>query len=206
MKKAIILCLILLSLFAFLFGCRDGDGEKGTEESSKIAEAVTDQSFSSPFSSVKEEDIKLSDAAIRDIISDIPSDRYEIYPERHIIPLSATLYDCDKVTSIDINDPRLIRLINFYNNSVYHGYYSYTQGVLSTSEVESAKSESKRLILTYAPYGEEWATLYDTIIVTKKWFVAVCHDVPAYDGEYPDTAFGHIPLYYYYDWLELFDF
>jgi hypothetical protein len=204
MKKAIILCLILLSLSAFLFGCRDG--EKDTEEGGKIAEAITDQSFSSPFSGVNEGDLMLSDDAIRDILSAIPSDRYEVYPDRHIIPLSATLYDGNKVTSIDINDPRLITLINFYNNSVYHGYYSYTQGVLSTSELEATKSESKRLVLTYAPYGEEWATLYDTIIVTEKWFVAVCHGVPAYDGVYPNTAFGHIPLYYYYDWLELLDF
>ena len=206
MKKAIILCLILLLLSASLFGCSDSGGENGTEENSEIAEAMTDQSFSSPFSSVKEEDLKLSDDVIRDILSDVPLDRYEIYPDRHIIPLSATLYDGDKATPININDPRLISLINFYNNSVYHGYYSYTQGVLSTSDLESAESESKRLVLTYAPYGEEWATLYDTIIVTEKWFVAVCHDVPAYDGEYPDTAFGHIPLYNYYDWLELFDF
>ncbi len=172
---------------------------------------------SSPFSNVVEGTDRLTDDEMKSILLDLPTDKYEIYPNLHNIPLTATLYNDDDVVSIDLKDPRLIKLINFYNNSVYYHQYYYTQGLLNIEYLEKeVLNEDFRLVLTFSTNNDSASVsydtniqAYDTIVVTNKWFVLLGHDLPGYEGQedkYPFRAIGHTPLFYDYCWLDLFGF
>ena len=78
----------------------------------------------------------MTDNEMKSIIHNLPDDKYETYPDLHNIPLVATLYKGGEVISIDLDDARLIRIINFYNNSVYYSQYAYTQGLLNINYLE----------------------------------------------------------------------
>ena len=201
MKKILCLLLTLIFVLSVMCGCQKSGIEK-------------------PYAEIKNDDddihIKFSDKEINKIISDIPCDKYETYPALHSAPLTAKLYKYGETISVDVNDQRLIGLINLYNNAVYHDQYSYTQGLLNIEYLEEKVfSEEFRLELTYTPYRDESVTTprrntqYDTIIVTNKCFVIIAHDLPGYENEkdqYPFRAVGHYPYHDDYSWLDLFGF
>ena len=199
---------VIILLVLSLFSCSTSDDEKSLSTfSSEELDAILDLTFSSdPLADLNGQHVKLDDQELKEIISAVPKDKYEHYPELQIVPSKATLYKDGEEISIDISDPRLIGLINLYNNSVYSMQYAYTQGVLDMNELELYKSQEPRLELTYTPHGDYWPTPFDTIIVTNEWFVCISHDIPAYDGMYPHTAFGRVPLCWEYPWLDLFGF
>lgn len=201
MKKVLCLLLALILVLSVLCGCRKSGIEK------PYTEIKTDTNNIS---------VKFSDKEIQKIVSDIPHNKYEVYPALHSAPLTATLYKDGKTISIDTNDQRLIGLINLYNNAVYHNQYTYTQGLFSIEDLEEIVfSEEFKLELTYTPYRDESVTtprrntIYDTIIVTNKEFVLIAHDLPGYETEedkYPFKAVGHYPYFDDYPWLDLFGF
>ncbi len=231
MKTTCFIFLIVIIIILNLFGCsKEGNrlSESATEETNKFEsfsnelsleelQKLTNPDFSaSPYSNVEEGSEVLSNDEIKAIIANIPSDKYELYPSLHNVPVSATLYKGDEVISVDVNDSRLIQLVNFYNNSVYYSKYSYTQGLLDIGYIEKVENENFRLELKYTPYKnsstvpyDTTVTLCDTVIVTNEWFVLIAHERPAYEGEesmYNFYAVGHMPLYYDYFWLDLFGF
>ena len=181
-------------------------------------EAILNTSFSPfPFSKVVESEDQLTDNEMKSIIHNLPDDKYETYPDLHNIPLVATLYKGDEVISIDLDDARLIRIINLYNNSVYYSQYAYTQGLLNINYLEKeVLNEDFRLVLTFSTKSNNNSIrydtniqAYDTIIITNKGFVLIGHNLPGYEGqedEYPFRSVGHDPLYYNYRWLDLFGF
>lgn len=210
MKKTISLLISSILLLGIFSGCSGNSIKYGISTEPE----VLNSKFSSPFYS---EDIKRNDSLTDDevytILSKVPFDQYEAYPDQHNVPISATLYKDNEEILIDIRDRRLIRLINFYNNAVYHWRYAYSQGCLKPEDIEATESESYRLVLKYTPvdfedtddaHGDTYGTLYDTIIVTNEVFVPICHDIPCYTG--PSTAFYYLPLYREYPWLDLFGF
>ena len=165
-------------------------------------------------------DSELTDEQMKAIISKIPSEQYEAYSILQNIPLSATLYKDGVVIDIDIRDPRLIRLVNFFNNALYYGKCYYRQSFYSQEELKDVIHREFRLELKYEPRGEKrpgpyenQPTLFDTIIVTDcpDDFVLINHDYPIrdVDGEiiHPCTAAGYEPFFGWMDsWLELFGF
>lgn len=157
------------------------------------------------------------DSDLETLIADTPSDHYESYPNQHGRPLSATLYKNGEVTSIDTNDPRLIRLVNFFNDGVGKENCAYIQSYLSWSFLErNVNHQDFRLELKYQPYGDKNPAPYskeyslcDTVVIADDMFVLINHEIAAYgDAErYPVLAAGFTPhsangaL-----WLDLFGF
>jgi len=216
MFKRMFICLILLTMLTSFVGCGYADVEhsSGEENTSFVSEAF----YSDPFFAGKEGDY-LSDEEIRAIISDIPSDKYESYPDTHSVPLSAILYKGGESISLDRNDPRLIRIINFFHNCVYYAKCAYTQGLLPVDYLEKSVLHSDfRLELKYMPCSDTAPSPYgkcttgcDTITITNSsaGFTLIAHDIPGYEGQeerYPYCAVGFYPLYDNYSWLELFGF
>ncbi len=232
--KIITLILSAFLIFSSLIGCSDvppSDTQKEdtqdttTQETTTPGTTVPDTEIQeteplefspAPYQVVIEDPTPLSDDEIKSIISKVPTDRYEIYPALHNIPLSATLYKNGEVIDIDLNDPRLIGLINLYNNSVYYRQYSYSQGLVDIDSLEEhVLYEDFRLELKYNPYYSDMydtcITLYDTFIITNGYFEfnLIAHDRPGYEGSedmYPFRAVSHSPLHAHYPWLELFGF
>ena len=179
-------------------------------------EAMKNPNFSQPFSSYTDDDDKYSDDEMKSIISRIPYDKYEVYPHLNNVPLTATLYKGNEVISLDIKDPRLIQIINFYNNSIYNTQYAYTQGLLNISEIEKALNQDFRLVITFDVTNSSTEIVYDTniqaydtMVIYNKEFVLIAHNLPGYEGEeeeYPFKSVGHSPLFYSYRWLDLFGF
>ena len=222
MIRKILIFLMCISLLTSLFGCDDRADDTDPAGTDTVTAVPIDYSkiISDSFSAEKyfdvEEGSDLLDEEIKAIIANIPSDKYETYPDTHNAPVSAMLYKNGEVISIRADDERLIRLINFFNNCVYYSSCSYIQSFLSASYVqENVSSCEPRLELTYTPYGEKGPGAYergttrsDTVIVTD-FFTLIDHDRPGYEWqseEYPFTAAGYLPLYSSYDWLELFGF
>ena len=235
-KKFFALFLSLLVLFLFV-GCDNPQNElpdeyissedvNATTQSAQtsttteceqidenLKEKLLSDSFSAtPFSNVNEIEAPLSEEEILAIISKIPSDKYEVYPNTHAIPMSATLYKNGEVISIALDDSRLIQLTNFFNNCIYYSKCSYLQGLYSLDSVEDILSTQFRLELTYVPFGDpaspygKETTGSDMFVVTNS-ITAIAHDRSGYDEEnYPYYATGFWPLYGAYNLLELFGF
>ena len=216
MLKKIFAILVFLSVLVTFMGCKDSDTEQPKEKND--IELVSDSFTSDTFFDVKEGD-RLSDEEIKNAISSIPSDKYESYPETHNIPISATLYKDGESISLDKDDPRLIRIINFFNNCVYNSQCAYTQGLISVDHLEENVIDFDfRLELKYKPCSETGPSPYgktttgcDTIIITNSssGFTLIAHELPGYEGEeerYPYRAVGFYPLYNGYLWLDLFGF
>ena len=176
------------------------------------------ESFASePFSDVSEW-VDLSNEEILAVIEKIPSDKYEAYPNTHTVPIAATLYKDGEIIYIDANDPRLIRLTNFFNNCVYYSKCGYIQSLLPLEDIKQVTTAPFRLELKYVPYGDTFpgpyircTTMCDTIIITNPYsgFTLIAHDLPGYEDleqEYPFCACGFYPLYNDYAWLDLFGF
>ena len=233
MKKlfsTIILLTLLLSVFA---GCDKNQDPSATEAStvlttteaptdvptSKVStkklEALIDPDFAEdPFEGVVEGE-PLTDEEIKNIISGVPSDKYESYPDVHNAPSKAALYKNGEVSYIEPDDERLISLINFYNRAFYHDQYAYSQGLLNATDINEIKNEDFRLELTYVPEDAEEVeldnatTVFDTIIITNDGVYLFAHDLPGYEGQeerYPFFAVSHWPLYVKGAWLDLFGF
>lgn len=226
-KKISSLFISLLMLFV-LVGCYNIQNESSDEATQSeqvsttnkinhigenLKERLLSDTFSlAPFSDLKESEDSVSDEEMLDIISKIPSDKYEVYPNTHTIPVSATLYKNGEVIFIAVDDPRLIQLTNFFNNCVYYSKCSYLQGLYSLDCIEETLSAQFRLELKYVPYGSpaspygKETTGSDMFIVTKS-FTTIAHDRSGYDEErYPFYATGFWPLYDEYNLLELFGF
>ena len=235
-KKFFALFLSLLVLFLFV-GCDNPQNELPDEYTSSedvnattqsaqtsttteceqidenLKEKLLSDSFSAaPFSDVNEIEAPLSEEEFLAIISQIPSDKYEVYTNTHAIPVSATLYKNGEVISIALDDSRLIQLTNFFNNCIYYSKCSYLQGLYSLDSVEDILSTQFRLELTYVPFGDpaspygKETTGSDMFVVTNS-ITAIAHDRSGYDEEnYPYYATGFWPLYDAYNWLELFGF
>ncbi len=170
--------------------------------------------FSMPFGDAFEGESALSSDQLKEIIEKVPSDRYEQYPGLQNKPISATLYVNGLPTNIDINDPRLVKMINLFGNTIYHQQYSYTTGSFDMEELSEFENDPNRLVLKYdipANEGENGKTRdgYDTIIINTKFFVCINHDIP-FGGDdfpvYPCSTFGRWPYYNDYNWLDLFGF
>lgn len=162
---------------------------------------TTDESF-----------LKPSAAEIAELWNLIPDDNYESYPLQHNAPISATLYKNGQEIPIDANDPRLIRLINFFNNTLYYKQCAYTQSNLPLAYLEeNVTNESFRLELHYEPYGDRLPSPYgtytstcDTIILTGNTFFLINRSVPGYEFDvvnYPILAIGVTPLASQLSWL-----
>ena len=239
-KKIFALFFSLLILFLFV-GCDNTQTEstdKATESTQTSTTAQTTQvstttqtstttpgaqidenerllsdTFSpTPYSDVKESEAPVSDEEMKAIIAKIPSDKYEVYPNTHTIPVSATLYKDGEAITIAADDPRLIQLTNFFNNCVYYSKCSYTQGFYSLPYIETILSAPFRLELNYIPYGNDAmpygkeTTGSDMFVVTQS-FTAINHSRIGYDeANYPFRAVGFLPLYRSYNLLELFGF
>ena len=215
MFKRIFALFILLFILATFTGCNDTNVEPLSDE--EKAALVSDSFSPDTFFNVKEGE-DLTNKEIRDVVSNIPSEKYESYPDIHNIPLSATLYKDGESILLERNDPRLIGIINFFNNCVYYSQCAYTQGLYSLDDLEkNIANDEFRLELTYIPYGNEGpspygncTTMCDTIIITNSYsFTLIAHDLPGYEGQeerYPYRAVGFYPLYNSAPWLDLFGF
>ena len=226
-KKVSYLFFSLLMLFVFI-GCDNIQNESSDEatqseqvtttaQSEQIGEnlkerLLSDTFSSAPFSDLKDREAPVSDEEMLAIISKIPSDKYEAYPNTHTIPVSATLYKNGEVIFIAVDDSRLIQLTNFFNNCVYYSKCSYLQGLYPWDDIEKILSTKFRLELKYVPYGPpaspygKETTGSDMFVVTNS-ITAIAHDRSGYDEEnYPYYATGFWPLYDAYNWLELFGF
>jgi len=213
MFKRIFSLFISLFILATFTGCNDTNIEPLTDE--EKAALVGDGFTSDTFFDVKEGE-DLTHDEIRSAISNIPSEKYESYPDTHNIPISATLYKDGKSILLERDDPRLIGIINFFNNCVYHSQCAYIQSLLSLDYLEENVIGSDfRLELKYTPCSDIGPSAYgksttgcDTIIITSK-FTLIAHESPGYEGQeeaYPYLAVGFSPLYNSYPWLELFGF
>ena len=204
MKKIIVL-IVSLCLLTNLVGC------------AKVEKELTTPDYSvTPF--CEDENLyDLTDEQIESIIPKIPSDQYEVYPSMQNVPLSATLYKNGEVISIDIRDPRLIRLINFFNNSLFYEKCAYSLSHLDQDDLEDIMSEEFRLELKYEPYGEKvptayenQPTLFDTIVVHGGSFALINNDFPWYyvDELIPFKGNHYSPygIRQPSGWLELFGF
>ena len=194
-----------------------GDPQISREYTPEERESLRDPSYSSsPFFDIAEGTDYPDEKEIKAKLSSIPTGRYETSPGLHNVPLTTTLYKNGKTTTIDLQDDRLIRLMNLYNNSVCYHKYAYTQGLLNREAIEKAESEEPRLVLTFSTESRGEKIVYDTnvlthdtIIVTNEWFVLIAHDLKGYEGEeneYPFHAVGHLPLYENHNWLDLSGF
>ena len=219
MIKKMLILLLALILSVTLFGCDDtGKGDAGdisaSDNTLQSNNMIREDFASAPFFSI-EEGTNLSYENITNIIEKISSDKYEVYPNTHNVPVSATIYKDGKEIFIDLDDERLIKLINFFNNCVYYSKCAYTQGLLPLDSIDKASKADFRMELKYEPYGETapgpyeaCTTMCDTIVITNN-FTLIAHDLPGYEGQserYPFRAVGFYPLYDTYDWLELFGF
>ena len=164
--------------------------------------------FAEPYVFVEERnaDSQIAKLDWNAILEKIPSDYYEQYPGQLSAPLTATLYKDGKTINLDIEDPRLVRLLNFYNNCVYHRIHSYTQGEYNMSSYEFYDTNEYRLVLTYTPINSSMEDSFDKQIVCGSTFVGVRTTIPFAD--YPLSAFGRMPLYAgvsTIEWLPLFN-
>ena len=197
MKKVLCMFFAAILLLSTLSGCKKNSS--------------TQEFSDEPFFVVDEVDDPLSDKEIKKLLSKVPQKRYEVYPGLHNVPLTATLYKDGEVVSIDVNDPRLIGLINLYNNSVYHRQFSYLQGMLDAENIEAIKNDEFRLELKYTPYDSGYSytthiTRYDTVIITNGPynFTLIDHSHFSYQDTFMATS--HVPLHEQYRWLDLFGF
>lgn len=201
-------------------GCNKTQEPPIIELTPEELEALTNSNFSSePFEKIKYDSldvkIRMSNQELEALISKVPSDRYEIYPYLHNVPKTATLYKDGEITFLAATDPRLIGLINLYNNSVYYDEYAYTQGLLDIDYLNQILNDDYRLVLTFTPNNDKcvhydtniWS--YGTFVITNESFTLINYDAPGIEEDadrYPFKAIGHLPLLDNYPWLDLFGF
>ena len=87
------------------------------------------------------------------ISAKIPDSYYESYPDCHTAPDSAVLHKDGETVEIAVDDPRLIKLLNFYNNCTHHVEYAWLQGVYSPDDFAELMEYPIRLELHYLDIG-----------------------------------------------------
>lgn len=218
-----LLCIILITALLVGFGgCQtedkktDGNEYKETQNNEKEELQIpteTDYSMS-PYRNEGDD--------IHKVLSKVVSNKYEAYPGLHVAPISATLYKGGEAVQIELTDPRLIRLVNLFNNSLYYEDCEYLLSYLTEEDLKKdVMSEDFRLELKYEPFGdtypapyENMPTQFDTVIVTNSSseFVLInhSHKITLYDGKESVLAAGYYPLTYPVNdisaWLESFGF
>ncbi len=140
------------------------------------------------------------------VLDSIPSDEYVKIEGMHTTPESATLYKDGEAVSLSVDDPRLVKLLNFYNNAVSHCVYSYSQGQVN-SDYKYVSTKDFRLELTFAVENEGKLTLENgssKMFVTQHSFYIMI-DQPF--GDYAFSLFSRNPLHAYnLHWLTIFGF
>lgn len=227
MKKMICCILVFVLVIAVFSGCKPNDvpqinttedtGSSNTLDANisenidaeqKKPDTTVPEHLSKPYVLVDEQHPSIIEDTLKNLdwntlLKKIPATHYEEYPELADAPITATIHKGGQVTQLDINDPRLVRLLNFYNNAMHHNMCAITQGSFTPTDLERIENESYRLVLTYTGDGS-FETSFDTVIVCSEGFVGIRHNVPY--GNYPSSAFGRYPLYAKYNWLDLFGF
>jgi len=203
---------ILILLFCFLLiltSCKNNElahNNSTPTESTHENEAVN----ITPFVIVSEENAKEEVETVdwEKIIHIIPGDVYTQIDGFHTAPISAMLYKNGNCVNLNVNDPRLIRLLNFYNNEVCCGIYSYSQGV-ANQFYEDKKNCDFKLEIIFSPNTSEdssMETSFDKIIVIDGDFFGIRTYIPF--EKYSYSAFTRTPLYDVgnLDWLSIFGF
>ena len=157
---------------------------------------------------------RMSEADIEEKIAETPLNQYKSYPNQHARPLSATLYKNGEVIEIDVNDPRLVRLVNFFNDSFDQKQFAQTVKNVSIDYLEeNVYSEEFRLELKYEPCGEVSSLIYQSgttfcnnmvVLNSGYGFVLINDNVSGYGGR--TYAKGYMPYGGEYSWLDLFGF
>ena len=120
----------------------------------------------SPFFEIGDADQDFTETQIEFLISEIPEDQYEVYPSTQNVPTAALLYKNGEYILIDINDPRLIKLINFFNNAFYHNKCDHAQYNLDDTFIqENIVRDDFKLMLKYSSSPDE--TESKDIIITN---------------------------------------
>ncbi|MBP3333768.1 MAG: hypothetical protein J6M35_06950, partial [Clostridia bacterium] len=191
------------------------------DEETNIDEIVSTDFSDAPFSDYNELSYvylsEFTDEEIEYIAAISPTDKYESYPNTQNIPVSATLYKNGEVIYIDLDDERLIGLVNFFNNSVYHSKCAYLLCVMSMDEIEDkVLSCDFRLELEYIPYGDTYPGPYNTcttrcdkIVVTEGAFTTIYSVRTTNDEGMEETVSKGAQYFPYFgrtNWLEVFGF
>lgn len=199
---------ILIFAFCFLLILTSCESKKLSHNKSTTDELIHENEAANitPFIIVNEENAKEEIETINweKTISLIPKDAYTPIDGFHTVPTSATIYKNGNYSNLNINDPRLIRLLNFYNNEVSCGIYSYSQG--TANELYEMKKESDfRLELTFEK-GTSLEASFDKIVVIDDTFYCIRSNVPF--EKYSYSSFSRTPLYDIGDlnWLSIFGF
>ena len=167
------------------------------------------------FSSSQEEILSYYDMSA--ILKKIPDDYYETYPKMYTVPTSATLYKNGEVIILEADDPRLVKLINFYNNMVYHQCHIWSRGFMSPKEYNTWSSQPFKLELTYNPSSElgDYNRYHDKVTIASKtyldgsqncYFIKVSSETPVELHGYPYKAVEEAPLAFSVNWLQVFGF
>ena len=218
-----IVCFVLVSVLLLGFvGCQTEDKKTDGNESEETQNTEKEELQISIETNFSVSPYRAEGDSIQNVISKVLSDKYEAYPGLHNAPISATLYKGGEAVQIELTDPRLIRLINLFNNSLYYEDCEYLQSYLSEEDLKKdVMSEDFRLELKYEPFGdtypapyENMPTQFDTVIVTNSSseFVLInhSHKITLYDGKESVLAVGYYPLTYPVNdisaWLESFGF
>ncbi len=125
------------------------------------------------------------------LLPKIPDDHYIEYPDVHTIPVTATLYKDGTETALDPYDPRLVRLINFYNNALYHYNFYQTFGGLPPEQYQPMlERDSFRVELTYVPRSDSKSleTAFDKLVFFPYTTLGIRSDRAFAD--YPMAVFG----------------
>ncbi len=122
------------------------------------------------------------------LLPKIPDDHYIEYPGVHTVPVTATLHKDGIETALDPYDPRLVRLINFYNNALYHYNFYQTFGGLPPDQYQyMLDNVTFRVELTYVPRSGDNSpeTDFDKLIFFPDQVL----------GERTDRAFANYPIW-----------
>ena len=211
------LAMVLLCVFLLLSGCsaERTNNISTTQEQSEFTDLQRlpgmESEYPEAFVFVHELGSKEQVKKIHwdEVMEMIPDDYYQEYPGLHSAPLAATLCREGTMQELDVRDPRLIKLMNFYHNAVYNQVYSYSQGAYTQAEYDEAMSIEPRLELTYDPIWSDgcFETTFDKMVVYDGYFMGVRTDTPTAFDECNSSAFCRLPLHVHtIDWLELFGF
>lgn len=145
------------------------------------------------------------------VISQIPSDRYEEYPEVHnhanSRPIKATAYIDHRMIELDVNDSRVICLVNFYHNSLYNSTYAELQGSATTWFCSEIQNCPDRLELEFEIGSSEYD--HNKIVVIDGVFFCISErgELFSYDKGHTYHAYAYIPLYVENTkWIDIFGF
>jgi len=183
-------------------------------------EATTPYMADAPYLAYEELDRRIETTRplfVEDLLEKIPSTYYEEYPGLREKPLTAMYYKDGKSTKIDINDERLIALVNFYSNSLYYGEFDWGPYTLQSDQDDVYNKYSERLEITFEPNNTipqakddiSLEKTCETIIVTNDSLFAVDQHLTYFKNgtAYPYTLYdGFFNCHGFVDWLSVFGF